>query len=77
MAHHLANGLHKRVGCFDDPVQVADVSLDSLFPHMDGGDLANPLPGVEKKQDTFPDFLLRCVAGWQRVINYILYQSFP
>ena len=77
MAHHLANGLHKGVGGFDAPVQVADIGLDSLFLHMDGGDLANPLPGVEKKQDTFSDFLLGCVAGEQRVVNYILYQSFP
>ena len=26
-----------------------------------------------KKQDTFSDFLLGCVAGGQRVFNYILY----
>ena len=28
---------------------------------------------VLKKQDTFSDFLLGCVAGGQRVFNYILY----
>ncbi len=60
MAHHLADGLHKEVGSFDDPVQVADVGLDSPFlhladgrSHMEGGDLANPLPGIEKSRIPF------------------------
>ena len=71
VAYHLPDRLHKGIGGFDVPVQVADVGLYPSFlhladcwPHMDGGNFIKPLPFIGTKVKA-----LRASVGFQIAVS--------